>query len=135
MHGRRKRNCKKTLETIVTLTKQGVIKNAEKIFLAFIDLLSEIPKTVVQCEQVPASIVKYLDWIAKLKDIKLMMQKLFNAFKDHATEIKNDFENMITAFHNKKLKPCGQHLGDVFYILFEKTEPLSINKLIKNLLN
>ena len=124
-----------TLEVIVALAKDGVLKNVEKIILTFVDLLSEIPKTVVMCEQAPKKMVKYLEWISKLKDVKLMLQKFWNAFKDHSDDIKRDFKNMIETFNNKDFKSCGLNLGDVFLILFEKTEPLSVNNLLKRLLN
>lgn len=123
-----------TVEKIVALAKAGVLQNAEAIFLTFIDLLSEIPKTVVMCEQAPKSMVKYLEWISKLKDVKLMTLKLFNAFKDFSADIKNDFKTMIESF-KKDYKKSGHGLGDVFYILFEKVDPKSVSSLIKKLIN
>jgi hypothetical protein len=114
------------LEKIISDIKAGLLDNFEELFLDFIDLLAEIPRSVVQCEAVPADIVKYESWILDLKDSKIMEKRLFNAFLYYGADIKTDSKGLIDDYERGMYTSSGYYLGDILYILFDEVHPISI---------
>lgn len=125
------------LEKIVADFKSGITDDLEKVFLDFIDLLAEIPKSVVQCEVVPAEMeADFASWILDLQDSKIMEHRFFNAFLLKSDRIKADMKGLIEDFEAQNFKSSGFDLGDFLHILFVEVSPMSQEQsVVKQLLN
>ena len=124
------------LEKIMTDIESGILVNPEQVFLDFIDLLSEIPKSVVQCEIVPADLEKFEGWVQDLEDMKIMEHRLFNAFLIYPDRVKEDSKDTIDEYKTLMFSESGFHLGDLMYVLFELVNPMEESKsVVQKLLN
>jgi hypothetical protein len=106
------------LEIIIADIKSGVTEDIEKLFLDFIDLITESVQSVAQCEKAPAELAVMLEWTEQMKDIATMEKKLFNGFLFYPDRLKEDFKNMIDSFEVQTFGTSGFCLGDVLHILF-----------------
>ena len=61
-----------------------MMTDVEAILLHLIDLLSEIPKSILECEVVPKDITKLEDWALQMKDLGIMEKRLFNTFLNYS---------------------------------------------------
>ena len=123
------------LEQIVVDFEKG-LGDLENLILHIIDLLSEIPKSVLTCKKVPADIHKLEDWTMMCADRNIMGKRFFNLFLEYGDRVKEDVKNLIENFKSKGYKISGNSLGDLLFLLFEKVQPTftvkeALNKLEK----
>eukprot|EP00345_Euplotes_harpa_P016014 CAMPEP_0168333788 /NCGR_PEP_ID=MMETSP0213-20121227/9830_1 /TAXON_ID=151035 /ORGANISM="Euplotes harpa, Strain FSP1.4" /LENGTH=332 /DNA_ID=CAMNT_0008338207 /DNA_START=12 /DNA_END=1010 /DNA_ORIENTATION=- len=111
------------LEKIISDFENGLLENFEAVFLDIIDLLGEIPRSVLQCENIPAEITKFEVWAFELQDMGTMEKRLFNAFLKFSDRIKEDSKGLIDDYKRGLLRNSGYYLGDVLYVLFELVTP------------
>ena len=107
-----------------------LIDNLEEVFLDLIDILADIPPAVVECEKVPDEISKYQDWIKDLENPTTMKIKFMQAFFFYAKDIKADVQECIESFSAEDYKTAGYDVGDLLYIVFERTI-LKMNEVFK----
>jgi hypothetical protein len=106
------------LEDIIETIKESGISDPEKLIFDFIDLISEAVKSVVDCENAPAELELMLEWIEAMKNISTMTHKIFIAFLQYSTRIREDFDTTLTAYKIHKFRQIGLNLGDFLHILF-----------------
>jgi hypothetical protein len=106
------------LEVIINDIKSGATSDIEKLFLDFIDLITDSVQSVAQCEKAPAEIDIMLGWAETMKDLKTMEHKLFDAFLYYPDRIKEDMKDMIDSFEDHTYSTSGFCMGDFLHVLF-----------------
>ena len=118
------------VEKLVKDITGDLIDNLEEVFLDLIDILADIPPAVVECEKVPDEISKYQDWIKDLENPTKMKIKFMQAFFLYAKDIKADVQECIESFSAEDYKTAGYDVGDLLYIVFERTI-LKMNEVLE----
>lgn len=105
------------LELIIGDFKKGT-EDYEKLFLDFIDLISESVASVVQCEKIPPEVSIMQQWEEEMKDMSLMEKKMFFAFLYYPDRIKEDMKDMFDTYDAHQFNTTGFCMGDFLHILF-----------------
>eukprot|EP00345_Euplotes_harpa_P017340 CAMPEP_0168337340 /NCGR_PEP_ID=MMETSP0213-20121227/12115_1 /TAXON_ID=151035 /ORGANISM="Euplotes harpa, Strain FSP1.4" /LENGTH=485 /DNA_ID=CAMNT_0008342777 /DNA_START=31 /DNA_END=1488 /DNA_ORIENTATION=+ len=108
----------KSIELIVADFEKGVTSDLEKLFMDLLDLMSDIPKTVIKCGVAEHEIEIIEQWALEMKDLTLMEHKLFDAFLEYPSRIKEDFKTLIDSFKASDFNKSGFGLGDILHVLF-----------------
>ena len=104
--------------------------------MSLLDVVSAIPKTVVQCQLAQSKIQTLEAWIIQLQDISAMKMKFFYAFFSYASRIKDDVANIISGFKDGKFDASGFGVGDILHILFVdlKASTMKESSFVKEIL-
>ena len=113
------------LDTVEKLVGEieDILSDPEQVILDFIDLLAEIPRSVVECKNLPEELSKFESWIQDAEDPQVMQLRLFNAFLYYGEDIKTDAKGLIDDYKRGMYTSSGYYLGDELYIIFEEVQP------------
>lgn len=106
------------IEKIIADVEHDPFSHLESLFLDFIDLLADIPKSVQQCKVSESELATFTQWAQQLKDVKGMAGRFYRAFLKFPQRLRDDFRDVIDDFKSDNFNHSGFCIGDILNVIF-----------------